>query len=239
MVGSALPARSRLAHAVHAGVTGWAATTAARCKVRRAEAARAPDAVGGLRGAGDPAVAAVAGIPGHVGARSVATDSAAGADVLTVSVDARAVLVRARLVTHDAAGAAVEDVIVEVGAVAAATGPSAAAAHVAAATPADAAGILVARLAGREAPVLLPLVATLAERLARVGLTGERRVEAERTEHGAGQHRAEAAQRFAAGKGLSEGFREFVPVMGHGLGLSCMWWVVSGQWSVVRARGSR
>ena len=88
---------------------------------------------------------------------------------------------------------------------------------------------LLAALAVRElrlprlimALVLLPLVAALAERFARVGLllrmmTGRGSLQSKRTEDGAGEDDAEAAQRFTARQWFCEGFRKFVPAMGHG-----------------------
>ena len=66
------------------------------------------------------------------------------------------------------AGPAVVDVVAEIGAITAAVGLTSGAAGVAAAGSMNAAGVAVARATGREALRLLRLVATPAERLARV-----------------------------------------------------------------------
>jgi len=150
-------------------------------------------AVGRLCGADVSAGPTVVRIVIQVGAYTAAVDCALRAPVLTPSVHAVAILVRARL------GAA------DIGTAGAAQAP----------------GFLVARIAGRQASVLLRLVATPAEGLAGIRLASPGGSDPQRAEQSAGQRRSQQAQRLAPRNGLlRQRFREFIPVICHGRCLS-------------------
>src|SRR5262249_20905756 len=142
-----------------------------------------------------------------------------------LSGNAGDVFVRSRRGTNHPAAAAVENVVLEVGAVIAATGFSVSPAVVAAGTairvrleiaadplargnrtagvaatcPGQSAGVAVAGLAGRQTLILLFLVCAFAKRLAGIDLARPRGFEAQRAEDGASEDSAQPSQRLAAG----------------------------------------
>src|SRR5262249_44488895 len=134
----------------------------------QALAANPPDAGGRRCGADVAAGAAVIGIRVERGANAIAAYGPLDALIVAAAVDARDDFGGTGLRTGVAAGSTVVNVVGEVGAVAAATGLPAAAADVAAAGTAEALGLPIARLAGRQACVLLPPVSALTQGLTRV-----------------------------------------------------------------------
>jgi len=173
-----------------------------------------PVAIRLRNGANVPAGAAVVRIGTQKGAGPVAIDSARGAVVNARSGNARDNLAGRRRGTHGAASSAVEFVIVEIGAIIAATGlpnevavvaagPAVrvrrqVAAGVVSAGSTDVAGVAIARPTGREALRLLRLRATLTEGFARVGaVSPDRGSQPQRGQDRAGENGPQPAQRFA------------------------------------------
>ena len=123
----------------------------------------------GRCGADVAAGAAVVRIPIHGDARPVADESALDAPVMARSLNASALLEGSRVVTRGAAASAVFEIAVQIGAVTAATVLERGTTGVASTTPTEAAGVAVARPAGREALIpLRPVGTPIAEGLARV-----------------------------------------------------------------------
>src|SRR5262249_22480149 len=106
-------------------------------------------------------------------------------------------LVGRRRSTLPATASAVVDVIVEIGAMAAAAALSGGAADVAAARSADAAGVAVARPTDLKTLRLLRLITAFAECVARVA-PRPGGLKPERAEHGTREHGPQTAQRLAA-----------------------------------------
>ena len=171
--------------------------------------------VRGRLGADVPAGAAVVRIGIQEGAFPVAVDSARGAAVNARSGNTCDNLAERRRGTHGAASSAVEFVIVEIGAVIAATGLANQVAVVAAgptvrvrrqvaavvvsAGSADVAGVAVAPPTGREALGLLRLRATLTEGSARVwAVSPGGGCQPQRGQDRAGENGPQPAQRFAS-----------------------------------------
>src|SRR5262249_26276580 len=164
--------------------------------------------------------AAVVGIRSQEGATPVAVDSARDTLVSTKAGYARDGLVGRRRGTLPATASAVVDVIVEIGAMAAAAALSGSAADVAAARSADAAGVAVARPTNLETLRLPRLIAALAEGLARVA-PRPGGCHPQGAQDSSGKHGPQPAQRFAARHRLGQPLREFVEQVVHDGFLSC------------------
>jgi hypothetical protein len=124
----------------------------------------------------------------------VAVDGARGAVVRTKSGNARDHLAGRRRSTLPAAASTVLDVIVEIGAMTAATALASGAADVASARSADAAGVVVERPTDPETLRLLRLIVAFAEGQTRVCVAGPGGLQSQRAQHGAGEYRPQPAQ---------------------------------------------
>ena len=177
---------------------------AAICEARGAGTAFPPVAVRGRCGADVPAGAAVGRIGTQKRAGPVAVDSARDAAVNAKSANARDNLIGRRRGTLPAAASAVVDVVVESGAMTAATRLARGAANVAPAGSADAVGVAVAPLTGLETLRLLRLIAAFAEGFAGVGASAAQLrarpggLQSQRGEHRGREHGSQPPQRFAA-----------------------------------------
>jgi len=194
-------------------------TTAAR-KTRGARTAFPRVTVRGRCRADVAARATVIGIGTQKRAGPVAVDSARDAAVNAKSGNARDNLIGRRRGTLPAAASAVVDVVVESGAMTAATRLARGAANVAPAGSADAVGVAVAPLTGLETLRLLRLIAAFAEGFAGVGASGPGGFQPQGAQYRSGENGPQPPQRFAARHRLGQRLGEFIEQMVHDGSLS-------------------
>lgn len=127
-------------------------------------------------------------------ASSAAVDSTFSAPIKALPVDARAILVGARIAAGSAAGATVVEVVGHIRAMTVATGRPRVTADKGPATSADAVGVAAAGLARREAAGAMFLGILIAERLTWVQAASPGGSQAERTKKSAGDGSSQQAQ---------------------------------------------